>query len=118
MAGEEAAARYEIDMIGLQGQVSRLEITSGAGRLRRGRRAAHHRRGDHSNTNRARSCALETSNEPSPHLLALNSLAEAIITTDAEGLITYMNPAAERLSGGIARTGRRQAAGGSRRARR
>src|ERR1700733_8601110 len=29
LAGEEAAARYEIEMIGLQGQVSRLEITSG-----------------------------------------------------------------------------------------
>src|SRR5215475_4000700 len=28
LAGEETAERYEIDMIGLQGQVSRLEVTS------------------------------------------------------------------------------------------
>jgi len=28
LAGESAAERYEIDMVGLQGQVSRLEITS------------------------------------------------------------------------------------------
>ena len=28
LAGETAAERYEIDMVGLQGQVSRLEITS------------------------------------------------------------------------------------------
>jgi diguanylate cyclase (GGDEF)-like protein/PAS domain S-box-containing protein len=36
------------------------------------------------------------------HTLALDSLAEAIIATDAAGLITYINPAAERLTGSLA----------------
>ena len=101
LAGEEAAARYEIEMIGLQGQVSRLEITSGlvdyesaAALLITGVEIIP--------TQTVRALRLETSPEPSPHLLALNSLAEAIITTDAEGRITYMNRAAELLSGGVA----------------
>jgi diguanylate cyclase (GGDEF)-like protein/PAS domain S-box-containing protein len=36
------------------------------------------------------------------HTLALDSLAEAIIATDAAGLITYVNPAAERVTGSSA----------------
>src|SRR5581483_6341387 len=106
LAGEEAAERYEIDMVGLQGQVTRLEITSmmveyeGADELLiTGVEIIP--------TQTMRQLRVETANEPSPHLLALNSLAEAIIATDAQGLITYMNPAAERLSGSIAQ----QAAG-------
>ena len=38
---------------------------------------------------------------PGMHSLALESLAEAVITTDAAGLITYINPAAERLTGSL-----------------
>src|SRR5207302_1304034 len=34
-----------------------------------------------------------------PQLLALHSLAEAIIATDKEGRITFLNPAAEQLTG-------------------
>ena len=102
LAGEDSAERYEIDMIGLQGQVSRLEITSGAVDYE-GANALLITGVEIIPTQTVRQLRLEThANEPSPHLLALNSLAEAIITTDAEGLITYMNPAAERLSGGIA----------------
>ncbi|MGH8210818.1 MAG: diguanylate cyclase domain-containing protein, partial [Steroidobacteraceae bacterium] len=101
LAGEEAAQRYEIEMVGLQGQVSRLEITSGVV--------------DYENANAllitgveiiptqtVRALRPETGGDPSPHFLALSSLAEAIITTDAQGLITYMNPAAEQLTGGAA----------------
>ena len=36
---------------------------------------------------------------PSLHLQALASLAEAVIATDLQGRIRYMNPAAERLTG-------------------
>jgi diguanylate cyclase (GGDEF)-like protein/PAS domain S-box-containing protein len=104
LAGEPAAERYEIEMVGLQGQVSRLEITSavidyeggpallvtgveilptqtlqtlrvGGGEPDAAARAAMHR------------------------VLALDSLAEAIIATDGEGRIEYMNPVAENLTG-------------------
>ena len=101
LAGEEAAARYEIEMIGLQGQVSRLEITSGLVDYE-GADALLITGVEIIPTQTVRALRLETSAEPSPHLLALNSLAEAIITTDAEGRITYMNRAAELLSGGVA----------------
>ena len=101
LAGEEAAARYEIEMIGLQGQVSRLEITSGLVDYE-GAGALLITGVEIIPTQTVRALRLETSAEPSPHLLALNSLAEAIITTDAEGRITYMNRAAELLSGGVA----------------
>lgn len=102
LAGEPAAERYEIEMIGLQGQLSRLEISS---------------------------CVIDYDGEPallvtgaeilptqtvpalkqpavkegtpadSLHRLAMHSLAESIITTDGEGRITYMNPAAEQITG-------------------
>jgi len=108
LAGQESAERYEIDMIGLQGQVSRLEITSGLVDYE-GTNALLITGVEIIPTQTVRQLRLETGNEPgepmgqaSAHLLALNSLAEAIITTDAAGLITYMNPAAERLSGGVA----------------
>ena len=100
LGGEETAERYEIDMIGLQGQVSRLEITSGLVDYE-GSSALLITGVEIIPTQTVRQLRLET-REPSPHLAALNSLAEAIITTDAEGRITYMNPAAERLSGGVA----------------
>src|SRR3569833_534747 len=101
LAGDETAERYEIDMVGLQGQVSRLEITSAVVDYE-GSDALLITGVEIIPTQTVRQLHLETGNEPSPHLLALNSLAEAIITTNAEGLITYMNPAAERLSGGVA----------------
>src|SRR2546430_17611053 len=37
-----------------------------------------------------------------PQLLALQSLAEAIITTDKDGRISFLNPAAEQLTGSAA----------------
>jgi diguanylate cyclase (GGDEF)-like protein/PAS domain S-box-containing protein len=107
LAGEPTAERYEIEMVGLQGQVSRLEITSSLV--------------DYENAPSLLITGVEIiptqtvpalrlgEREPSPHLLALNSLAEAIIATDKEGRITYMNAAAEQLSG----TGAQQALGKS-----
>jgi diguanylate cyclase (GGDEF)-like protein/PAS domain S-box-containing protein len=100
MAGEEAAERYEIEMVGLQGQVSRLEITSGMVDYE-GSTALLITGVEIIPTQTVRALRLDPGSEPSPHLLALKSLAEAIITTDGNGLITYMNPAAELLSGGI-----------------
>ena len=98
LAGEETAQRYEIEMIGLQGQVSRLEITSGIVEFE-GSTALLITGVEIIPTQTVRTLRLDNSNDPSPHLLALNSLAEAIITTDPGGLINYMNPAAEGLCG-------------------
>jgi diguanylate cyclase (GGDEF)-like protein/PAS domain S-box-containing protein len=41
---------------------------------------------------------LKTDGDSTAYLLALNALAEAVIATDGEGHITYLNPAAERLA--------------------
>ena len=106
LKGEPAAERYEIDMIGLQGQVSRLEISStvidyegepallitGAEIL------------PTQTVPQLAQLALPSepgSTAPTLHLQALASLAEAVIATDLQGRIRYMNPAAERLTGTI-----------------
>jgi len=98
LAGETAAERYEIDMVGLQGQVSRLEIASTLVEY------------DKSNALLITGIeiiptqtvqALRVSGDGAlaePQLLALQSLAEAIIATDKDGRITFMNPAAEQLT--------------------
>src|SRR5688572_6587222 len=103
LAGEAAAERYEIEMIGLQGQVSRLEIASAII--------------DYDGTPallvtgveiiptqtvpalKALAAAMDEHGAAPQHLLALDSIAEAIITTDTAGRIGYMNPAAEKLTG-------------------
>ena len=104
LAGEAAAERYEIDMVGLQGQLSRLEVTSasvdydgGPALLITGVEIIP--------TQTVPALRLRdpaaSATDPAGGLplLALNSLAEAIITTDADGRITYLNPAAERMTG-------------------
>ena len=104
LAGEPAAERYEVDMVGLQGQVSRLEIASTMVEY------------DRSNallitgveiipTQTVQALRLAPASVAAePQLLALQSLAEAIIATDLEGRVTFMNPAAEQLTGSQANT--------------
>jgi diguanylate cyclase (GGDEF)-like protein/PAS domain S-box-containing protein len=99
LAGETAAERYEVDMVGLQGQVSRLEIASTMVEY------------DRSNallitgveiipTQTVQALRLAPASVAAePQLLALQSLAEAIIATDRDGRVTFMNPAAEQLTG-------------------
>ncbi len=101
LAGEPAAERYEIEMVGLQGQVSRLEITSApvdyegaAALLITGVEIIPTQ-----TVQTLRMPEQDLPAGPSMHLLALDSLAEAIIATDTAGLITYVNSAAERLIG-------------------
>jgi diguanylate cyclase (GGDEF)-like protein/PAS domain S-box-containing protein len=103
LAGEQSAERYEIDMVGLQGQVSRLEITStpveydaGNALLITGVEIIP--------TQTTPVLRLPGDVTSVPHLQALNSLAEAVIATDKDGHITYMNPAAEQLTGSTAET--------------
>ena len=101
LSGEPAAERYEIDMVGLQGQLSRLEISStpvdfdhGSALLITGVEIIP--------TQTTPALHLGGDGASEPQLLALQSLAEAIITTDKDGRINFLNPAAEQLTGGDA----------------
>jgi diguanylate cyclase (GGDEF)-like protein/PAS domain S-box-containing protein len=98
LAGESAAERYEIDMVGLQGQVTRLEVTSTVVDYDRGG-ALLITGVEILPTQTHQALRLGGEGPTEPQLLALNSLAEAIIATDREGRITFMNPAAEQLTG-------------------
>jgi diguanylate cyclase (GGDEF)-like protein/PAS domain S-box-containing protein len=98
LSGEPAAERYEIDMVGLQGQLGRLEISSvpvdfdhGKALLITGVEIIP--------TQTTPALRLGGDGASEPQLLALQSLAEAIITTDKDGRITFLNPAAEHLTG-------------------
>ncbi|GAC1697641.1 MAG: hypothetical protein PVS2B3_09170 [Steroidobacteraceae bacterium] len=101
LAGEQSAERYEIDMVGLQGQVSRLEISSvpvaydnGTALLITGVEIIP--------TQTTPVLRLPADAPSLPYVQALNSLAEAVLTTDKDGHITFMNPAAEQLTGSTA----------------
>jgi len=107
LAGEPAAERYEVDMVGLQGQLSLLEITSasvdyegGPALLITGVEIIPTQTVPALRLQEppAAGTPAESTLKNSP-LLALNSLAEAVITTDTDGKITYLNPAAERMTG-------------------
>jgi diguanylate cyclase (GGDEF)-like protein/PAS domain S-box-containing protein len=101
LAGEAAAERYEIDMVGVQGQVSRLEIASSVVEYDKGNALLI--TGVEiiptMTTPQLRLGAAAAGGGVSPQLLALNSLPEAIIATDEHGHITFMNAAAEQLTG-------------------
>jgi diguanylate cyclase (GGDEF)-like protein/PAS domain S-box-containing protein len=100
LAGESAAERYEIDMVGLQGQMTRLEIASDVIEYEKGS-ALLITGVEILPTQTVQALRLpEVASEPAA--LALNSLAEAIIATDRDGHITYMNPVAEQLTGSAA----------------
>ena len=91
LAGEPAAERYEIEVIGLQGQVSRLEITSARVDYEGGSALLVTGRGDHSDADRAGAARSRPSGDRHrPYLLALNSLAEASSPPTREGRITYL----------------------------
>ena len=94
LAGEPAAQRYEIELIGAQGQVSRLEL---AGSLI-----------DSTDEPMLLITAVEMTprhgasapeQERSRALATLQSIGEGVITTDKRGRIDYMNEAAERFTG-------------------
>lgn len=116
LAGSPSAERFEVEMVGLQGQVSLLELTTamidfeGSPALlvtgvevipTRKLRALATGKIDEKET--AKRAALVAPPLPTPpsapplQVLAMQSLAEAIVTTDAEGRLVYLNPAAERL---------------------
>lgn len=99
LAGAEVAERYEIDLIGQQGQMTRLEIATTpvqfagqAALLITGVEVIP-----------TQSVRILTGGQPdslrSRARNALDSLGEALLTTDTAGRIDYANPAACRLLG-------------------
>jgi diguanylate cyclase (GGDEF)-like protein/PAS domain S-box-containing protein len=98
LAGESAAERYEIDMVGVQGQMSRLEVSSTVVDYDKGN-ALLITGVEIIPTQTTPALRLAADGAPTPQQLALASLAEAIIATDDRGRISFMNPAAERLTG-------------------
>jgi len=117
LAGAHGAERFEVEMVGLQGQVSLLELTTapiefeGQPALlvtgveviptKKLRAIASGRIEEKEAAARAAMVAppLPAPPVPAPPLqvYALQSLAEAIVATDLEGQLTFLNPAAEKL---------------------
>ena len=99
LAGEPAAERYEIDLVGLTGQSTRLELSTWLLDFE----------GEHAllivgvevlPTQTLQ--ALQEAGGRSRSRRALESLTEALITTDVDGRVDYINPAAARLMGVVA----------------
>jgi diguanylate cyclase (GGDEF)-like protein/PAS domain S-box-containing protein len=114
LAGEPAAERYELEMIGLQGQVSLLEIRSSMMSFQ-GRPALLITGVEMLPTQVApagqAADGVATPAPPAaagPAEAALRALAEAIVTTDSGGRIEFCNPAAEQLLGTGAEAARGQ----------
>ncbi len=126
LAGSHGAERFEVEMVGLQGQVSLLELTTalidfeGAPALlvtgveviptKKLRALASGKLDEKEAAARAAMVAppLPVPPVPTPlQVFAMQSLGEAIVTTDTEGRLAYLNPAAEKLLG----VGRAQALG-------
>jgi diguanylate cyclase (GGDEF)-like protein/PAS domain S-box-containing protein len=127
LAGAHGAERFEVEMVGLQGQVSLLELTTsvidfeGSPALlitgveviptRKLRAIASGRIDEKEAAARAAMVAPPLPQPPAPpppvQVAAMHSLSEAIVATDREGQLVYLNPAAEKLLG----VGRAQAVG-------
>jgi diguanylate cyclase (GGDEF)-like protein/PAS domain S-box-containing protein len=119
LAGAHGAERFEVEMVGLQGQLCLLELTTalidfeGAPALlvtgveviptKKLRALAS---GKIDEKEAAKRAALVAPPLPPPppappplQVIAMQSLGEAIVTTDADGRLVYLNPAAEKLLG-------------------
>ncbi len=108
LAGEPTADRYEIDIIGLQGVASRLEVTTtlidyegGPAVLVTGVEVVPTQTVPALRLPviGAEAGAAEPPAARAAHEDALESLAEGIVVTDAQGQIEFMNTAAEALAG-------------------
>ena len=121
LADEPSADRFEVEIVGFQAQVSRLELnirridyegTSAllvtgveivlTSQVKALAEPTYAQELAESGVLRAPGFALDAASMypgDSAPAMALESIAEAIVTTDATGLIEYLNPAAERLIG-------------------
>jgi diguanylate cyclase (GGDEF)-like protein/PAS domain S-box-containing protein len=102
LSGEEAPARFEIDLIGMQGQLSRLEISNTLVDFE-GAKAVMITGVEVIPTQSVQALSLGTGifevGARSRARLALESLGEALITIEKSGRIDYANPAAAQLLG-------------------
>jgi diguanylate cyclase (GGDEF)-like protein/PAS domain S-box-containing protein len=104
LAGEPAAERYEIEMAGLTGQVTRLEITSAIIDYD-GAPALLVTGVEIIPTQTVQTLRGMTPDEEAQsrkdarRARALESLSDAIVTTDESGIIEFMNSAAATLTG-------------------
>jgi diguanylate cyclase (GGDEF)-like protein/PAS domain S-box-containing protein len=102
LAGEETQTRFEIDLIGMQGQLSRLEITNTAIDFE-GNKTLLITGVEVIPTQTVQTLGGGTGvfeiGGRSRARLAMESLGEALITTDMQGRIDYANPAAAALLG-------------------
>src|SRR6266850_1092517 len=94
LAGEPASERYEIELVGAQGQGRRLELASAS--LNLGGSTALLVTAVEMTPRRAMAGSVQ---DRSRALATLDSIGEGVITTDARGRIDYMNQAAEVLTG-------------------
>ena len=102
LAGEAAAERYEVELVGLHGEVTRVELSSILI--------------DSAGEPALLLTALEMLPTPAPtdassrprSMATLDAMGESVLTVDAEGRIDYINHAAEGLLGQSFRSGRRQ----------
>jgi diguanylate cyclase (GGDEF)-like protein/PAS domain S-box-containing protein len=127
LAGAHGAERFEVEMVGLQGQVSLLELTTAPIEFegnpallvtgveviptKKLRALASGKLDEKEAAARAALVAPPLPPPPPPppplQVFALQSLGEAIVATNLDGHLTYLNPAAEKLLG----IGRAQALG-------
>ncbi len=98
--GEHAADRHEVELIGSHGELTRLEISSALTEFE-GAPALLVTGVEIIPTLTVKALSLPGAEAPpaaaTPAIGALESLAEAVITTDTDGRIQYANPAAVKL---------------------
>jgi diguanylate cyclase (GGDEF)-like protein/PAS domain S-box-containing protein len=99
LAGEPAAERYEIDLVSITGQSARLELSTWVVDYE-GARALLVVGVEVLPTQTLQ--ALQDAGARSRSRRALEALSEALITTDVDGRVDYINPAAARLMGVVA----------------
>jgi diguanylate cyclase (GGDEF)-like protein/PAS domain S-box-containing protein len=93
VAGEPAAERYEIELIGKHGEVTRVELTSAV--IDSGGEPALLLTAVEMLPN-----TLAIGGQPRPRsMVTLDAMGESVITVDSEGRIDYLNHAAEGLLG-------------------
>jgi diguanylate cyclase (GGDEF)-like protein/PAS domain S-box-containing protein len=97
LSGAPAAERYEIDLIGLQGQTARLEVSNWP--IEHEGKPALLVVGVEVLPAAVAVEPEQAAADRSPARLALESLSEAVLTTDADGRVQYLNGAALRLLG-------------------